>query len=86
MWKQSRCKKGSRPLDRVSECSSSVVEGIDEGIHEDIDLGIGLGMDEGMDEGADSLKSVQEQNLEWVDERSRQTWVRFFTFKMYINY
>ncbi|KAL8230131.1 hypothetical protein R6Q59_000543 [Mikania micrantha] len=58
MWMQSRCRKGSRPLDKVSECNSPVVNVFDEET----------------DEGIDSEENVQEQNLNWVDERSSETW------------
>ncbi|KAD6454759.1 hypothetical protein E3N88_09465 [Mikania micrantha] len=51
MWKQSHCRKGSRPLDKDLSSSSSRVSDVD--FEEDI----------------------EEENLVWVDERAKETWV-----------
>ncbi|XP_076912541.1 uncharacterized protein LOC143570905 [Bidens hawaiensis] len=51
MWKQSHCRKGSRPLDK--DLSNSLVS-------ED-----------------DSEGSFEEENLNWVDDRAKETWVNY---------
>ncbi|KAK1440340.1 hypothetical protein QVD17_06165 [Tagetes erecta] len=55
MWKQSHCKKGSRPLDKDL---SLLVEEVD---FEDVDLD----------------ENIEEENLDWVDDRARETWVKY---------
>ncbi|KAI3704674.1 hypothetical protein L1987_74901 [Smallanthus sonchifolius] len=55
MWKQSHCRKGSRPLDNLSNL---LVEDVD---LEDIDL-----------EG-----DIQEENLNWVDDRAPETLAKY---------
>ncbi|KAK1424493.1 hypothetical protein QVD17_19823 [Tagetes erecta] len=52
MWKQSHCKKGSRPLDKDL---SLLVEEVD---FEDVDLD----------------ENIEEENLDWDDDRARETW------------
>ncbi|KAD6454074.1 hypothetical protein E3N88_08780 [Mikania micrantha] len=53
MWKQSHCRKGSRPLDKDLSSSSSHVSDVD------------------------SEENIKEENLVWVDERAKETWVKY---------
>ncbi|KAL8246244.1 hypothetical protein R6Q59_007460 [Mikania micrantha] len=53
MWKQSHCRKGSRPLDKDLSSSSSHVSDVD------------------------SEENIEEDNLVWVDERAKETWVKY---------
>ncbi|KAL8239424.1 hypothetical protein R6Q59_015991 [Mikania micrantha] len=52
-WKQSHCRKGSRPLDKDLSSSSSHVSDVD------------------------PKENIEEENLEWVDESAKETWVKY---------
>ncbi|MFS8015513.1 hypothetical protein Hanom_Chr15g01357541 [Helianthus anomalus] len=63
MWRQSRCKKGRRPLDKAQECTSNVVEGLDSEEN---------GQEQ--NQGLNGEEDIEEPNRDWVDERSFETW------------